>query len=189
LTAPARGAGVDLRSGRRNASRGRTKEWPAKENHKAFGRVADTSLPEAESPRRDDGSGQTVAHPVALPPRHRRLVGRSSHQHHQVAASRRPRTEASTRRPDNANRGLTHRPVTEGWAKSLGTADVTTPGATRFCPRGPTKPRVSTAWAKARTALMNAVSRARRLCPPEAGKAGTKQGYHGGMGDGGGEPR
>jgi hypothetical protein len=55
----------------------------------------------AESPRRDDGSGQTVAHPVALPPRDRRLVGRSSHQHHQVAASRRPRTEASTRRPDN----------------------------------------------------------------------------------------
>jgi hypothetical protein len=84
----------------------------------------------------------------------------------------RGRPEARLRRA--RHRGLTpvqrfrnsnHIALTVGRAKSPGTADVTTPGAMRFCPRGPTKPRVPTAWAKARTALMNAVSRARRLCP------------------------
>jgi hypothetical protein len=63
-------------------------------------------------------------------------------------------------------RNSNHIALIVGWAKSPGTADVTTPGVTRFCPPGPTKPHVPTAWAKARTALMNAVSRARRLCPP-----------------------
>ena len=63
-------------------------------------------------------------------------------------------------------RNSNHIALTVGWAKSPGTADVTTLGATRFCPRGPTKPRVPTAWAKAPAVLLNAASRARRLCPP-----------------------
>jgi hypothetical protein len=46
-------------------------------------------------------------------------------------------------------RNSNHIALIVGWAKSPGTADVTTLGATRFCPRGPTKPRVPTAWAKA----------------------------------------
>ena len=45
-------------------------------------------------------------------------------------------------------RNSNHIALIVGWAKSPGTADVTTPGATRFCPRGPTRPRVPTAWAK-----------------------------------------
>src|SRR5262249_34138161 len=67
---------------------------------------------------------------------------------------------ASVQRFRNSN----HVALLVGWAKSPGSADVTTLSATRFCPRRPTK-RVPTAWAKARTALINAVSRAKAPLP------------------------
>ena len=41
---------------------------------RVFGQVLDTSLPEAKSPRRDDGLGQTAPAPVGLRPRKRRLA-------------------------------------------------------------------------------------------------------------------
>src|SRR3954452_15065178 len=78
--------------------------WPAKqttalaprlERRRSDSRAGnDTSLPEAESRRRDDGSGQTARWAVALRPRISRLAGLSSIRPHQVAALRRPRTEA-----------------------------------------------------------------------------------------------
>src|SRR5271166_5623245 len=61
----------------------------------------------SDVPCRDDGSGQTARWVVATRPRVRRLVGLFLNGHPQVAASRRPRTEASARRSDNAKEGLT----------------------------------------------------------------------------------
>src|SRR5271166_2825482 len=61
----------------------------------------------SDVPCRDDGSGQTARWVVATRPRVRRLVGLFLNGHPQVAASRRPRTEASARRSDNAREGLT----------------------------------------------------------------------------------
>src|SRR5271166_6841859 len=51
----------------------------------------------SDVPCRDDGSGQTARWVVATRPRVRRLVGLFLNGHPQVAASRRPRTEASAR--------------------------------------------------------------------------------------------
>ena len=61
----------------------------------------------SDVPCRDDGSGQTARWVVATRPRVGRLVGLFLNGHPQVAASRRPRTEASARRSDNAKEGLT----------------------------------------------------------------------------------
>jgi len=55
-----------------------------------------TNLREAKSPRRDDGSGQTAKFPVASRPRVNRLPDPFLLRPHQVAALRRPRTEART---------------------------------------------------------------------------------------------
>src|SRR6202035_3950955 len=84
---------------------------------KVFGWVTTPAPSEAKSPRRDDGPGQTVAHQVAL---HHAPVDWSAYllEYHHVAATRRPRTEASTRRADNAKKGIDKRPVTEEWAKA-----------------------------------------------------------------------
>src|SRR5580692_7626098 len=82
----------------------------------AFGRGHDTSLPEARSRRRDDGSGQAATRVVATDHAQRRLADLSSFKPHQVAAQRRPRTEARPRRKGSsqAERGIDKsRPVTE----------------------------------------------------------------------------
>src|ERR1700674_33679 len=83
----------------------------------AFGRGHDTSLPEARSRRRDDGSGQAATRVVATHHAQRRLADLSlSFKPHQVAAQRRPRTEARPRRKGSsqAERGIDKsRPVTE----------------------------------------------------------------------------
>jgi hypothetical protein len=55
---------------------------------------------------------------------------------------------ANNRRPRSSGKAAAHRPGIASRPALGGTA------------------RVATAWAKARSALMNAVSRARRLCPP-----------------------
>jgi hypothetical protein len=92
---------------------------PDRRRKTVFGRVTTPGLPEAKSLRRDDGSGQAVAHPVGRDHAKRRLADLILFQPHQVAALRRPRTEARPRRADNAKGIDQSRPVTEGWAKAL----------------------------------------------------------------------
>ena len=79
---------------------------PDRESSTDFGQHR-TSASRSGVPRRDDGSGQTARWVVATRPRVGRLVGLFLNGHPQVAASRRPRTEASARRSDNAKEGLT----------------------------------------------------------------------------------
>src|SRR3954451_10217549 len=109
---------------------------PDRESLRVFGPVTTPDLLEAKSLRRDDGSGQTVARQVALRSRIRRLVGLILFYPHQAAALRRPRTEASPRRADNAKKGLTHRgPLQKGGPSEACTPAVEDAG-TRFalCP-------------------------------------------------------
>jgi hypothetical protein len=101
--------------------RGRTKEWDFKEGVKSKGFRAgqDTSLPEARSRRRDDGSGQAAIQADGTDHAHTRLVDLILFKPHQVAVSRRPRTEARPRRNGRLASGEmtldNSRPVTEAW--------------------------------------------------------------------------
>src|SRR6202035_5727393 len=100
---------------------------------KVFGWIMTPAPSEAKSPRRDDGPGQTVAHQVAL---HHAPVDWSAYllEYHHVAATRRPRTEASTRRADNAKKGLTRGPLQKGGQNCLALGGRLRQVA-QFCPR------------------------------------------------------
>jgi len=78
-----------------------------------FGRATTPGLSEAESLRRDDGSGQTAIRDVASRPRIRRLADLSSAHPIRRRPQRRFRTEASARRSDDAIGIDFRRPVTE----------------------------------------------------------------------------
>ena len=105
---------------------------PNRRELKSFRAGHDTSLLEAKSPRRDDGSGQTATHPVALRPRIRRLVGLSSQDpirwrpradpvQKQVPGDRTTQKGLTNRGPLQkwmTQRGIDQsRPVTEGWVE------------------------------------------------------------------------
>jgi hypothetical protein len=117
LTVPARGAPARPRSGRRNGRLRSNQGIELKEGDiTGFRAGHDTSLPEARSRRRDDGSGQTAIRAVGIKPRSRRLVDLSSSNPIRWRPSRRPRTEARTRRNGHSQveRGIDKpRPVTE----------------------------------------------------------------------------
>src|SRR5271166_3169974 len=85
----------------------------------------------SDVPCRDDGSGQTASWVVATRPRVGRLVGLFLNGHPQVAASRRPRTEASARRSDNAKEGLT----TDGPLQKSFLSHCSTRASSRSCAR------------------------------------------------------
>jgi len=116
LTVPARGA---------RASAGRDEGMPVaveqrnwkEKRSKVFGWATTPAPSEAKSPRRDDGPGQTVAHPVALPPRTRRLVGLPLRT--PSCGGLAPTTDRSEHPAiRQRKKGIDHRPVTEGWAKA-----------------------------------------------------------------------
>src|SRR5271166_3735716 len=71
----------------------------------------------SDVPCRDDGSGQTARWVVATRPRVRRLVGLFLNGHPQVAASRRPRTEASARRSVDGGRWTLAQWLQASWAE------------------------------------------------------------------------
>src|SRR6266540_2500644 len=75
---------------------------------------------EAKSQRRDDGSGQTVTPPRGITTTPHEIGRPILSVPHQVAALRRPRTEASTRRKDNAKR--------DGPIEARYRSEVPTPG-------------------------------------------------------------
>ena len=96
---------------------------PDRESSTNFGQHR-TSASRSGFPRRDDGSGQTASWVVATRPR---VPDWSAYPilngHHQVAASHRPRTEASARRSDNAREGLTTDGPLKGGARPQARGD------------------------------------------------------------------
>ena len=90
---------------------------PNRETRNSFRAGHDTSLPEAKSLRRDDGSGQAAAHQSALRPRTRRLVGLSSSTPSGGGLAPTP-YRSETPAKTTTQKGIDQsRPVTEGWAK------------------------------------------------------------------------
>ena len=102
------GSAFDVEKTRPHACRGLTRGA-----HKFSARVTTPGLPEAKSRRRDDGRGQTETAQWQATTR-TRLDGLILIKPHQVAALRRPQTEARARRPDDAKGIDQSRPVTEG---------------------------------------------------------------------------
>src|SRR5712672_504308 len=161
LTVPARGA---------RASAGRDEGMPVaveqrnwkEKRSKVFGWATTPAPSEAKSPRRDDGPGQTVAYPVALPPRTRRLVGLPLRT--PSCGGLAPTTDRSEHPAiRQRKKGIDHRPVTEGWALRPAQRIKDFAAALAQCPRGTISPLPR---GQDRPHLRGLFRQCRRFCPP-----------------------